>query len=228
MECYLCQTFQDWEVPTEVSFLDLYSHSPTRIGEDGLCWKLKQSGQFDVSSYRALRGFPRIQFPSKRIWRVKAPRRVSFFVCSVAWGKILTCDNLMCRGYSLTSWCCICGCNGETVNHLMLHCPVAAVLWNFVLRTFGVKWVSSGCVMGMLFGWRNWFGKHSSKVWNLVTLCLMWTIWAKEIGALLRTRLFLRANRWIVLLSPCLIGLGPRVSLLAFMLLNLLLLCLCL
>ncbi len=88
-----------------VSFLDfLYSHSPTRTGEDGLCWKLKQSGLFDISSfYRALRGTPRIWFPWKSIWRVKAPRRVYLFVWSVAWGKILTCDNLMRQGYSLTS-----------------------------------------------------------------------------------------------------------------------------
>ena len=35
----------------------------------------------------------------------------------------------------------------------------------------------SGRVMDLLFGWLYYFGKHSSDVWNIVPLCLMWTIW---------------------------------------------------
>ncbi len=34
--------------------------------------------------------------------------------------------------------------------------------------------------MDLLFGWRNWFGKQSSDVWNLVLLCVMWTIWRER------------------------------------------------
>lgn len=28
----------------------------------------------------------------------------------------------------------------------------------------------------LLFGWRNWVGKHSSNILNVVPLCLMWTL----------------------------------------------------
>jgi hypothetical protein len=35
-------------------------------------------------------------------------------------------------------------------------------------------------VVDLLFRWRNWFGKHESGVWNLVPLCLMWTIWKER------------------------------------------------
>jgi hypothetical protein len=52
----------------------------------------------------------------------------------------------------------------ETVDHLLLHCSVASNLWNFVYRSFGIQWAISGKVMDLLFGWRNWFGKHSSGV----------------------------------------------------------------
>ena len=38
-----------------------------------------------------------------------------------AWGKILTNENLMRRGYAMAEWCCMCRGNGETVDHLMLH-----------------------------------------------------------------------------------------------------------
>ena len=31
-------------------------------------------------------------------------------------------------------------------------------------------------VLDLLFSWWNWLGKHSSYIWNLVPLCLMWCI----------------------------------------------------
>ena len=31
-----------------------------------------------------------------------------------------------------------------------------------------------------LFGWRNWFGKHSSNLSNLVSYCLMWLVLNKR------------------------------------------------
>ena len=31
-----------------------------------------------------------------------------------------------------------------------------------------------------LFGWWNWPKKHSSSIWNLAPLCLMWCLWRKQ------------------------------------------------
>ena len=63
-----------------------------------------------------------------------------FFVWSSAWDKILTCDNLMQRGYNMTSWCCMCGCSGETVDYLLLHCSMARALWSFVEFCVSFLW----------------------------------------------------------------------------------------
>jgi hypothetical protein len=68
----------------------------------------------------------------------------------------------------------MCRCNEESVDHLLLHCPAAFDLWCFVFQSFGYP---LGMVIDLLFGWWNWFGKHSLDVWNLVPLCLMWTVW---------------------------------------------------
>jgi hypothetical protein len=80
----------------------------------------------------------------------------------------------------MVGWCCLCRCNGENVAHLLLHCPVARELWNYVFRRFGVDWVISGSVLDHLAGWRNWFGKHDSDVWNLVPACVMWSLWREK------------------------------------------------
>ena len=69
---------------------------------------------------------------------------------------------------------------GETVDHLLLHCPVAREIWSYVFWLFGVDWVILNCVLNLVVGWRNWFGKHSSEVWNLVPLCVMWSIWKER------------------------------------------------
>lgn len=46
------------------------------------------------------------------------------------------------------------------------------VIWD----SLGDRWEC----FGLLFGWQNWFGMHMSDVWNLVLLCLMWTIWKER------------------------------------------------
>jgi hypothetical protein len=121
-----------------------------------------------------------IHFPWKAIWRVKAPRRVAFFVWTAAWGKILACDNLMRRGYALAGWCCMCRNGWESGDHLLLHCVVASDLWSAVLQSFGVCWVFPNRIRDLLFEWYNSFGKHNSEIWNLVLLCLLWIVWRER------------------------------------------------
>lgn len=92
-------------------------------GSDSMLWKLKKSGIFSVRSlHEAIGGALTNSFPRKSVWCTKAPKRVSFFVWTITWGKILTCDNLIKRGFSLVGWRCMCKCNGETVSHLLVHC----------------------------------------------------------------------------------------------------------
>ena len=55
-----------------------------------------------------------------------------FFVWTAVHGQILTLDNLMLRGRILVNWCCMCHHNEETVDHLLLHCPVAHSLWVYM------------------------------------------------------------------------------------------------
>ena len=105
---------------------------------------------------------------------------VSFFVGSATWEKILIGDILRCRGFDFVDWCSMCRCNGKTVNHLLLHCGKAFQLWSLVFRSFGISWVLPRSIADTLFGWWNQFGKHSSRVWNLAPLCLMWCIWRER------------------------------------------------
>uniref|UniRef100_A0A7N2L513 Reverse transcriptase zinc-binding domain-containing protein n=1 Tax=Quercus lobata TaxID=97700 RepID=A0A7N2L513_QUELO len=141
-------------------------------------WKLTKNGAFDIRSfYNKLRSLLPIIFPWKGVWKVKAPRRVSFFVWTAVWDRILTGDNLRGRRMVFVDWCIMCRCNGETVDHLLLHCDKAYRLWSLVFRSFGIFWVLPRSVADTLFGWWNWPGKHVSSIWNFAPLCLMWCLW---------------------------------------------------
>ena len=43
-----------------------------------------------------------------------------------------------------------------------------------------ISWVLSYKVSDFLFSWWNCLEKHSSYIWNLVLLCLMWYIWKER------------------------------------------------
>ena len=98
------------------------------------------------------------------IWKVKVPKRVAFFMWIAAHGQILTLDNLMLRGHPLANRCYLCCCNAESVNHLLLFCPIAHSLWMYMLRLFGIDWVMPGAIKDLLLCWFHWIGKHSSDI----------------------------------------------------------------
>ena len=112
--------------------------------------------------------------------KVKVPKRVAFFIWIAAHGQILTLDNLMLRGRPLAIRCCLCCCNAESVDHLLLFCLIAHSLWMYMLRLFGIVWVMPSSVVDLLFCWYHWLGKHSFDIWDSVPSCLMWTIWTER------------------------------------------------
>ena len=105
---------------------------------------------------------------------------MAFFLWTTAHGQTLALDNLMLKGRPLANRCCLCCCDGESVNHLLLHFPVTHSLWTFMLQAFGILWVMLGLVAGLLSCWYQWHGKHNSDIWNLVPRCLMWIVWLER------------------------------------------------
>ena len=59
-------------------------------------------------------------------------------------GEDLTCDNLIKQGFTLVGWCCMCQCNGETIDHFYIHCDVVCDLWSLSFRTFGIGVIEEG------------------------------------------------------------------------------------
>ena len=147
-----------------------------------MCWIPREENGFMVNDYYRILVGPTIYgFPWRIIWKQKIPSRVAFFVWTIALGKCLTVDNLWKMKVWILDWCYICKSNGESVDHLLLHCPVAMDLWSMVLGLFGVTWVMPHIVLGLLGCWQGSFGHHwNGYIWFIVPHCLMWCLWRER------------------------------------------------
>jgi hypothetical protein len=174
---------QDWEMESFLSFLKIfYSVTITGIGEDKVCWLPSKAHIFQVKSYYDTFTCKREGwFPWKSIWKAKVPPRVAFFTWTAALGRILTAENLRRRHIMLVSWCCMCKADGESVDHLLLHCVYAKELWDLVLAMFGMCWVMPGSVRELLAAWQGKMGKHPKHmIWSAVPHCVMWCLWRER------------------------------------------------
>jgi hypothetical protein len=72
--------------------------------------------------------------------------------------------------------------DGETIDHLLLHCETARVLWNAFFSRFGLSWAMPRGVVDLFAC--SWKGGHSRSavVWKMVPLCIMWCLWNEQNG----------------------------------------------
>ena len=144
------------------------------LEEDSVFWKGERSGQFRVKEAYSLLVNPNdIVFPSSYIWVATVPTKVVFFAWEATWGRVLTLDRLQKRGWQLPNCCFLCGCEEETVNHILIHYIVVRVLSNIVLGLSGVQWVFPETVKEVLTSWKGAFvGKKRKKIWKSIPLCI--------------------------------------------------------
>ena len=71
----------------------------------------------------------------------------------------------------------MCKRNEESIDHLLLHCPIANELWAMIYSLFGVQWVMPKSVMDVMSCWEGRFGLHRSiQGWKAIPNCIMWNL----------------------------------------------------
>ena len=101
--------------------------------------------------------------------------KIRSFLWTMALGRILTSNNLRKRQVVVIDWCCMSKKDGETIDHLLLHWPLARELWNMEFSLIGVSWVMP---RGIVKLWAAKFNKcKSAVIWSMIPHCLMWGIW---------------------------------------------------
>lgn len=77
------------------------------------------------------------------IWKSCVPYRIKVFSWLVVLGKLNTCDLVQKRNHHRVlspSWCVLCRGSDESIDHLLLHCPLAArSVWQKLLLEIGLS-----------------------------------------------------------------------------------------
>ena len=76
---------------------------------------------------------PPFAFPSRSIWNPIVPPKIGFFT----WDKVLTLNQLKRRGVTLANRCFLCEEEEESIDHLLIHCSRAKMLWELFLAIVG-------------------------------------------------------------------------------------------
>ena len=146
--------FNDWEVEeVERLLVTIQGRQLNSNLEDRVLWKETKDGIFSVKSlYSALDSSSVVRFPTSIIWSLCVPTKVGFFAWETSWGKVLTLDQLKKRGWTLINRCFLCCAKEESIDHILIHCTKARVLWGLLFALFEVMWVLPYSVKDTLLG----------------------------------------------------------------------------
>lgn len=98
-------------------------------------------------------------------------------------------DNWIKSEVIIVDWCCMYKLNGESADHLLLHCIIAKELWDLSLCLFGVTWLMPDSIIAMLASWKGKLGNHrSGKLWTTALSCSCVVFGKSGIFVLLRER----------------------------------------
>ena len=174
------RSLNDWEIEEMVRFLQiLHDQNFIPEGEDMLLLKEVKEKKFSVKAmYKCFEGSLVIDFPYLSIWNSVVPPKIGIFTWEAVWGKVLTLDNLKHRGMVFANRCFMCEEGEETINHLLIHCRIAKMLWDLLLSIGGFSWVFPSSVRYTLLAWEGVaVGKKRKKIWQAAPMCLFWTLW---------------------------------------------------
>ena len=170
----------DWEIEEMTRFLQtLHDQIFRPTGEDMLLLKEVKVKSFSVKvMYKGYDISPACDFPHRLIWNSVVPPKMGIFTWEVAWGKVLTLDNLKRRGMTFANRCFMCEEDEETIDHLLIHCKSAKMLWDLFLSIVGISWVFPYSVLHTLLAWQGVvMGKKRKKMWTAAPSCLFWALW---------------------------------------------------
>ena len=109
--------------------------------EDELIWKNDPSGVFSIgSAYDD--SFDDYEEPCwAKAWVKGMKPKVNIFFLIHLQNKFLTLDNLKKRGIIIINRCVLCKNDGESVEHITLHCPFTKKIWDKICSLLNAEWV---------------------------------------------------------------------------------------
>lgn len=178
------RSFNDWELGSLIELMgrpEGYNMNPQAT--DIMCWGPKAKEYTIKKGYKLLHAQNDITdlWPWKLIWKTKLPPKIiclSWLALKIA---CLTVDNLCRRNFQLVSRCYLCQESAESVNHLFLHCAVAAGIWHMFLSLFSLNWVMPQTIREVVVSWGHLTVDGAIRnTWRMIPACIFWCLWTER------------------------------------------------
>ena len=171
---------------------------------DARSWSLCSSGLFTVKSFfTTLSQMPDSSpfFPTKFVWKSQVPFKVKAFIWLVAHKKVNTNDLLQLRRPHKAispDICKLCMEQGESADHLFLHCSVTLGLWHRLFQLAKMDWVPPKSISDMMFINYKGFGKSKRGVilWQNASIALIWVVWRERNARIFEDKARNAGNLW--------------------------------
>lgn len=110
---------------------------------DALVWGENNTRQLTVKStyqflYRENFGCSDLRYWWKALWRINFPSHIKHFLWKVAHRKILVRAQLIHRGLNITSSFPLCVNHVESIDHLLINCPITQKVWDWCKLNLGI------------------------------------------------------------------------------------------
>ncbi|KAM7481607.1 hypothetical protein LguiB_006190 [Lonicera macranthoides] len=159
-----------------------------RLERDCRLWVGEKSGVFSSNSFfekLTSSDEERPFSPYNMIWKSGVPPKAEVLAWLSAWTKVNTYDVLQSRNPFLQisqAWCTLCRREGESIDHLLMHCPFAQFMWNNIRRELDLVTVFPYSWFNLLSISWSWKGnkKKSRILWRWCCLAVMWCLWKER------------------------------------------------
>lgn len=164
-----------------LSFYDFCKMQTDPIDANKEIWKcsLKNDGSYTVEVLRKIVDqTPSLDSPSVVKWCKEIPIKVICFVWRAAIGRIPSAEALSSRGIPVSTLSCgLCG-EIETVDHILVSCPIASKVRDWICNWCGISLDSPTSTRGILDFVSKW-GRCPKKrnVLTMIAYGLFWSLW---------------------------------------------------
>lgn len=126
-------------------------------------------------------GIPQVTLILRRAYgALRSHERLHFYLNN-SFGKNLDNWNLCKRHLLIVDCFCMYRRNGASIDHLLLHCSITANIWFFfffVWDSFGDAKICDSFPRMLARTFRH----KVAKVWQVIPLCILWTLGTKFVG----------------------------------------------
>ena len=154
---------------------------------DKRIWTLKSLGKFSSKSLFTYLSHPCAipsPFPVKQVWKPPVPSRIKAFSWTVVLDRLNTMEMLQMRRpflYLSPSWCVLCKSEGESANHLFMHCRFAKAIWDHFFEKLHWQWVMPGTIYDLFWQWTPvGLGELGKYFWRCLIHAVLWGIWRER------------------------------------------------